>query len=685
MKVRSIFAKNVFNFGPQGIEWKDIPDRSILVGPNGSGKTNIFRLLTLVADSFVYATKAQHPEIDQRLFEVFQTPDSKAKIEFELADEEVVAICDWLTLTAFEQVQDFRRNWQPQIQESPDPITTGSIANESERVVKKILKESADSFKKLIGNSITLVIEGSGNPRNPARQYAIVRSDVPHLYSTTSWPLTTDPYANGGTPVYLPDSVWKKFIEFSPQASKRGSSESTLNDNDVATFLQKYGIDWLQAFSSQSAQVLPGVPMTLWNQVQMSDEDFIPFIQRIRDFLKSRNYIADSIGLLDLFGLIFRGSIVRVSEIRARPSKSEVAFIPPPFEKTLTIDGSGLAPLLFQMKNGFGKVERELYQNLRNSFREVTGSDLNFEFDVVAYDESAQDENASSNLKCEVTFVDLNSNTELSAEYVPGSVIETLTLLASVALSEAKRCVLLLDEPALNLHPTMQRKLADQILDVRKRMYSQCFLVTHAPYFIPDDFTPNDTNANWSLFRLSGSGNGVTIRVPNPGSGDRNELYLCRKAWRANSRLRASLFARKVILAEGEDEEAALPIWFSKCNGAMSFESRNIMFVSVHGDQNFRVTAKTLSIWGIPQTGIGDSKAPDVYDVDGFRVYHYDLEEFSDFYKREPYMKIYNETPSSARYKTKDPLVARAVAEETPPPEEICRLWDRIKDFVLMP
>ena len=677
MRIKSIFAKNVFNFGPQGIEWKDIPDRSILVGPNGSGKTNIFRLLTLVADSFLYSTRSQHPELENRLSEIFLRGDSEARLEFELADDEVTAIFDWLTLVAFGQDQDFRRNWEPLIQASPDPSAAGNIANESERVVKKILKGLTDSFRNLLGDSITLVIQGTGNPRNPVKQFAIIRDGEPRLFSTASYQLTTDPNLGGGPQVIFPEFVWRKFKEFCPEAGNRGSSDSASNDKDADRFVREKRVEWLEAFPSTEARVLGVTVITFQNQGQALEAERIPFIRRLRGFLNSRFYSPDSIGLIDLIGLIFRGSIVHVSEIRSRPFNLPVTGLHTSSDKTLTLDGSGLAPFLFWMKNALSNEDRDRFRHLQDLFRNVTGSDLNFNFDIAVYAEPVESEKKVPNLIPEVRFVDLNSSTELSSDFVPGSVIETLTLLASVVLAKIRRGVLLLDEPALNLHPTMQRKLAEEILGMRKQeMGFQCFLVTHSPSFIP-----NDGEAIGSIFRLCGSNVGVTLR----SLSDDEVPYLCLKAWHTNPQLRASLFARKVILVEGEDEEAALPIWFRKCNGGKSLESRNVMFISVHGDQNFRVIAMTLSLWGIPVIGIGDSKAPRVDDVSGFCLHCYELADFSKFYTREPYKRMYKETQSSARKKMKDPLVARTVAEATDPPKEICMLWDKIKDFVLGP
>jgi AAA15 family ATPase/GTPase len=55
MKLRCLKAKNVLSFGDEGIELEFNP-YNVIVGPNDSGKTNLFRVLNLIEKTFDYRT-----------------------------------------------------------------------------------------------------------------------------------------------------------------------------------------------------------------------------------------------------------------------------------------------------------------------------------------------------------------------------------------------------------------------------------------------------------------------------------------------------------------------------------------------------------------------------------------------------------------------------------------------------
>jgi len=55
MKIRSVEAKNILSFDPDGVELGIDPKPTVIVGPNGAGKTNIVRLLDLVSTAIDWA------------------------------------------------------------------------------------------------------------------------------------------------------------------------------------------------------------------------------------------------------------------------------------------------------------------------------------------------------------------------------------------------------------------------------------------------------------------------------------------------------------------------------------------------------------------------------------------------------------------------------------------------------
>ena len=53
MKLRYFKAKNVLSFGDEEVELKFGPF-NVIAGPNDSGKTNLFRALSLIGQAFDY-------------------------------------------------------------------------------------------------------------------------------------------------------------------------------------------------------------------------------------------------------------------------------------------------------------------------------------------------------------------------------------------------------------------------------------------------------------------------------------------------------------------------------------------------------------------------------------------------------------------------------------------------------
>jgi len=84
---------------------------------------------------------------------------------------------------------------------------------------------------------------------------------------------------------------------------------------------------------------------------------------------------------------------------------------------------------------------------------------------------------------------------------VGSGIFEVLSILAVVIGSEGK--VVLLDEPALHLHPVYQKKLLKVFDELNKNGNNQIIIITHSPYLV-------DTELLSNTFRFYKDKNGVT-------------------------------------------------------------------------------------------------------------------------------------------------------------------------------
>src|SRR5712691_8827735 len=81
------------------------------------------------------------------------------------------------------------------------------------------------------------------------------------------------------------------------------------------------------------------------------------------------------------------------------------------------------------------------------------------------------------------------------------------------------------------------------------------------------------------------------------------------KEFERNTKAISILFANKVLLVEGDDDEDALPIWFEKCTSRIDVGGNNWVLLNVRGDQGFRGFAAIVGAWGIPYRIVCDKKA----------------------------------------------------------------------------
>jgi ABC-type transport system involved in cytochrome c biogenesis ATPase subunit len=170
-------------------------------------------------------------------------------------------------------------------------------------------------------------------------------------------------------------------------------------------------------------------------------------------------------------------------------------------------------------------------------------------------------------------------------------------LYIAAMLSNPKR-VVLLDEPAANLHPTVQRRLARL---VTRQHDSQYLVSTHSPSLL----IPEVLKRAGRVYKQAGQSIRAAPSVEWLGHSDRAALD---KELRRSSDLRALLFERGVILVEGESELGALPIWYEELTNR-TLDEDDIGIFSVGGHFNFGTHVGYLDQFRVPWAIICDGAA----------------------------------------------------------------------------
>ncbi|MDX2547742.1 AAA family ATPase [Streptomyces sp. WI04-05B] len=244
-------------------------------------------------------------------------------------------------------------------------------------------------------------------------------------------------------------------------------------------------------------------------------------------------------------------------------------------------DGSRISAQLYRLKNG-AHDQREGFRRAQEMFHTITGAHLEVqaspETDGMAID----------------VVIDAGHG-ERRAEF-SGAGLQEAVLLAVLAADGPGR-VIVLDEPAVQLHPTMQRRIATTALrDV------QALLITHSADLVPVA-TPTDLER---IVRLAPGPDGATT-VRRPSATTASQLA----GWIQNlaaADTRALLFARAVILCEGATETGALGQWWNT-GTQPGPETANVPLLDVGGQCNFGGYINYLTAFGIPWAVIADGPA----------------------------------------------------------------------------
>ncbi|QUW78508.1 AAA family ATPase [Streptomyces mirabilis] len=244
-------------------------------------------------------------------------------------------------------------------------------------------------------------------------------------------------------------------------------------------------------------------------------------------------------------------------------------------------DGSRIPAELYRLKNG-AREQRESFRRAQEMFRTITGAHL----DVQA---SAESDGMAIDVVIDA------GHGERRAEF-SGAGLQEAILLAALTTGGPGR-IIVLDEPAVHLHPTMQRRITITALrDV------QALLITHSA-----DLVPVTTTADLKrIVRLApGPGGATTVRRTSATTASHLAGWIQNLA---AADTRALLFARAVILCEGASETGALGHWWNTAT-ERGPESANVPLLDVGGQNNFGGYINYLTAFGIPWAVIADGPA----------------------------------------------------------------------------
>ena len=158
-------------------------------------------------------------------------------------------------------------------------------------------------------------------------------------------------------------------------------------------------------------------------------------------------------------------------------------------------DGAAVGAEIFRLKNG-GPQDRDRFREIQSTFTELTGREL----EVRARPAPADDGEAAMIIEPTVA----GHHGERPVELSGAGIQEALVL--SALLRNTPGRVTVLDEPAVNLEPTVQRRLTGRV-----RGPGQYLVITHNA-----DLVPFDEHSDLErIVRVAPSASGSEIRQPD--------------------------------------------------------------------------------------------------------------------------------------------------------------------------
>lgn len=553
MQIDGIHVKNFLSF--DSFDWSGLdPHLNIVVGPNGSGKTNLLQVFRAAKD-ILNPNQGQ-----QKVLWAQNTYRGSDNVSIELSLD-----------------VRFTSTWERNLLST---FLAATFCNE------QVLRDAFTDLQNG-GNEIP------SDTTVEQEQFSFVMQNSLHSLENIEWLFI------GRLVMIYKRKNWTIWYESRPH-----NQAFRLNLDGLSFYDSSVQISFLQYLLLQKERFTPTGQLLLVTLLSRATRNMIPWIIELPSFttltthqafeqltgevLKSDRYYRIS----SLFLLLFERSFVFTDNIRSQ-TQLEFSFDSLYAQPIDLSSGEHLARYLFLKKNGTGS-DREQYRSIQDMFFRVTGRSFEVSF---GQPNVPLQLTAESRSDVALSILITTHWKDISLAFSGAGIGEALFICALIAVG--KNQILLLDEPASNIHVTMQKALLKEVQTLNGNG-NQFVIVTHSPALVP----PEAITCVSRFFMRQGHTCCVSL---DRNTMDAEKFASLEKELRRSTDARAMLFSRGVILVEGETEQGALPIWFEKRFGTL-LESDDIIIYSVNSDTNFGKFVQFLQQFSIPWVIICDGK-----------------------------------------------------------------------------
>jgi len=334
---------------------------------------------------------------------------------------------------------------------------------------------------------------------------------------------------------------------------------------------------------------------------------------------------------ISLFNHIIREKIINLNNFRI-PYKKEYPVSEIENSHPNLANGKDLALYLHKLRNG-NREEKTTFKEIDNLFSSIAEAHLDLRYQFLSKNQNYNNynqhmplpysplvpvdnnktENSNNNLKDKVKFTITvtkeKGNIEIPLEYSGAGIQELVLLISLLKMPSSEGCIILLDEPAANLHPIMQIKLLNEFKNIingkeqteQNINKNQIFIISHSSHFIPKEKILSKSVKRIYLNDSSYSAISSAIKDENV-----ENITSMSRMTNFTDNLILSLFASSVILCEGDNDYLAMPIWFEKYKEGDSLHDYNIMLFPLDGWNNIKYARNFLESFNIPYVALLD-------------------------------------------------------------------------------
>ena len=310
---------------------------------------------------------------------------------------------------------------------------------------------------------------------------------------------------------------------------------------------------------------------------------------------KNQNHVTTMFFL----GLILQKTFAFVSDIRKIESSA--------LDKshTLNDDGSNLFSYLFGMHKDTDLNRSENFERLQVDFKEIfKNSQLSFDIQLKWMEKKSP--NGIPQQDAKLIIYDegqIQWKKKLDSSNVGAGVLEALFLLAKSM--STRFSVLLMDEPALHLHPTQIRAMYKKIKKIMDTTSSQLIVISHSPALIDPEILGNSGNLMYVR-----RDNGQT-KIIQSSTKDKKRLHelLPRLRYDLNPEI---FFSKCILLVEGDADKGFFrSIWtkFETHFKLENFDDNDILLLDAGGAPNIPFFVELFEIFRIQYVVISDKDA----------------------------------------------------------------------------